>query len=131
MASDGAIWDSWKIIEYLDEAYPDTPSPFNNNKPLHLFFEAYVNKHLYLLLMKILFLDIYNRLDQLSAAYFRESREKAIGTTLEKFCEDKESARAEFKVALSPIHDALGFTGWISGENGEYRGKFAEVIIGS
>ncbi|RUP48765.1 hypothetical protein BC936DRAFT_144030 [Jimgerdemannia flammicorona] len=117
---DGAIWDSWKIAEYLDEAYPDTPSVFNNNKPLHLFFEKYVINHLYPHFTKLVMLDIYNLLDEPSAAYFRESREKYFGATLEKFCEDKESARSQLKVTLSPIHDALKFTGWISGENVGY-----------
>ena len=53
--------------------------------------------------------DIHAHLHEKDKAYFRESREKRIGTTLEKFCANREEIVGQFRTkVLAPLRLALG-----------------------
>lgn len=54
-------------------------------------------------LRPLLFLDIYKIVAEKDQAYFRESREKLIGATLEDFRADNEEARRIFLSTMEPL----------------------------
>src|SRR5713226_7917557 len=82
-----AVHDSWAIAEYLDEAYPSRPALFEGvaSRALALFFNHWTVRALQPVLLRVIVLDIYARLHDKDRAYFRESREKRFGMTLEQF----------------------------------------------
>lgn len=87
------VGDSWAIADYLDEAYPDRPRLFGSpaERELCRFVEAslFVSAGRPLLLSYVK--DIHDHALERDRDYFRQSREKLFGCTLEELA----SARAE------------------------------------
>jgi glutathione S-transferase len=96
------VGDSWAIADYLDEAYPDRPRLFGSaaERELCRFVEASLfvsaGKSLLMSYLK----DIHDHALERDRAYFRQSREKLFGRTLEELASERaeriEAARAGF-----------------------------------
>ncbi len=116
---DGAreVHDSWTIAAYLDQAYPDRPLLFGSDeaRTLALFFRLWVERSVHPLVMKAVILDIYARLHEKDKAYFRASREKRYGATLEQHGADPQGAIASLRSALEPARAVLGERAFFSG----------------
>ncbi len=102
---DKTISDSWKIAEYLDEAYPNTPSLFGSAEAKRhaRFIKHWTETTLHPMVSRMTVLDILNELHEKDQPYFRESREKRFGKTLEEVVSDREDTRKKFALALAPL----------------------------
>ena len=89
---DEVFTDSWDIACHLEEAYPDRPSLFGG--PIGLgearFIAEWIPTFSRPLLLTIL-KDIFDHLHPDDKAYFRESREKRLGQSLEAIHDQRES----------------------------------------
>jgi glutathione S-transferase len=106
---DRALHDSWAIAEYLETTYPDRPSIFGgaSGKALSLFHASWANGFLQPAMMKFVVLDIWKHADAKDKAYFRESREKRLGKTLEAAVANRDSDIAGFRESLLPLRLVL------------------------
>jgi glutathione S-transferase len=108
---DGAntVADSWKIALYLEEKYADRPALFGNDaaKGATLFLRQWTERTLHIPLLKVVLLDLYSLLDEPNQAYFRSSREKRFGMTLEAFTANREQNIEAFRQALAPARAVL------------------------
>ena len=99
---DGERWisDSWAIANYLEDTYPDAPSLFGgpSGRSLTLYYSRFADS------LVGSDLSFYcarypapcRREDR---AYFRETREKRVGKTLEAFVADRDNKVAGFAPA--------------------------------
>lgn len=115
-ARDNVVSDSWRIALWLDETYPQSPL-FEGPQAIGLanFVRAWSQASLTMPVFKTIILDLYNSLDPADREYFRSSREKCFGTTLEAFRVDPEQGRGEIARALAPMREALGAQDFLSG----------------
>ena len=117
--NDDGTWvkDSFEIALYLDDTYPDSPL-FGDGiaRAQAVVLNDWVNSTIARGIFPMIVADIHRQLDPKNAAYFRETREKFLGCTLE----DAQGTRAErlapFRVSLSPLRAALKRGDWLAGE---------------
>jgi len=124
---DQSVYDSWAIALYLDEVYPSRPRLFGGTEARALadFFCQWAVKSVHPAILRVLILDIYEKLHARDKAYFRESREKRFGMTLKQFAGDQKGAVAAFRGALEPVRPVLVQNAFLSG-NGP---GFADYIL--
>jgi glutathione S-transferase len=121
------VHDSWKIAEYLDETYPDRPSLFGGaaEKALSQFHANWAISFLSPALMKFVVLDIWKHADPKDQAYFRESREKRLGKTLEAAVANRDNEIAGFRESLMPLRLTLRGQSFLGGD----RPLFADYAV--
>ena len=111
-----AVADSWAIALYLDQVYPSRPRLFEGTESRTLAdFFAQWTKALHPVLTRVIVLDIFARLHEKDRAYFRESRQRRFGRTLEEHGADPKRALAEFRGALEPVRPVLVQNAFVSG----------------
>ena len=122
-----AVSDSWTIAEYLEQAYPSRPALFGGqeSRTLSLFFSHWAVRAVHPLLMRVLVLDLYGVVHAKDRAYFRESREKRFGMTLEALAADPQKKLADFRAALDPLRPVLAQSAFFSG----HGPGFADYIL--
>lgn len=121
------IHDSWNIANYLDEAYPDRPHLFSGEeaKTLAFFVKHWAERVVHPAMLKVVILDLFRQVHDKDKAYFRESREKRFGTTLEQYASDPNGALAALRGVLEPLRPVLVQSPFLSG-----RGPgFADYIL--
>ena len=96
------VSDSWQIAKYLEAKYPDKPSLKLENGEV-LFIKFWAETVMNPVLVKFLLLDIHDSLNVKDKIYFRESREKLFGKTLEEIVEGREERLPEFQKTLIPL----------------------------
>jgi glutathione S-transferase len=69
--------------------------------------------------------SIHGMIDERDKPYFRESREKRMGKTLEAFTVDPEAAFAEMRIAVSPLRALFQSQPFVNGD----RPAFADYCI--
>ena len=123
---DTMIHDSWVIANYLEEKYPQRPL-FGNAaaRGAALMIKFWTERTLHPLLVRILIMDIYGALHENDRAYFRESREKRFGITLEQLGADPDKHREQFGTALEPLRLTLNEQAFIGGA----APAFADYIV--
>jgi len=111
------LYDSWTIASYLDEAYPDRPLLFAGEeaKTLCFFLKHWVERSLHGPFFRVIVLDLEKRLHPKDKAYFRSSREKRLGRTLEEFAGDPGQALAQLRAALDPLRPVLAESAFLCG----------------
>ncbi len=110
------VSDSWAIAAYLDEAYPQKPLfEGAQARALALFLKSWCERTLHLPIMRVILLDLFGNLHEGDRAYFRESREKRFGTTLEAFAGDAPAALAALRAALDPLRPVLAAQPYLCG----------------
>jgi len=104
-----AVSESWDIAVYLEEAYPSRPALFEGeaSKVLSFFFNQWTVKALHPPLLRVIILDLFEKLHEKDRAYFRESRELRFGMPLEQLGGDPKRALADFRGALEPVRPVL------------------------
>jgi glutathione S-transferase len=122
-----SVHDSFRIAEYLDEAYPSRPGLFNGAEghALSLFLSNWAVRTVHPVLLKVVMLDLYAKLHEKDKAYFRESREKRFGMTLEQFAADPQGSLAAFRASLEPVRPVLQAYHFLSGKGP----GFADYIL--
>lgn len=107
---DNGRWlsDSWTIANYLEDAYPQSPSLFGGATARHLTrYYAAAADALAPAMARMLVLDIHDRIADKDRAYFRQTREKRFGMTLEAAVSDREQRLPAFRDSLAPLRVAL------------------------
>jgi len=114
--------DSWKIAEMLDKEHPEAPSLFggDNAKQLTRTIEAWTNSVLHGGVANRVLMDIYDHIEDGDKAYFRESREKRFGKSLEEVQAGREDRGREFYQSLTPIRLVLRESPFIGGDTPLY-----------
>lgn len=112
-----AVADSWKIAAYLEQAYPSRPALFGgaDAQALTYFFHHWTIRTLHPPTLRAIVLDLYAHLHEKDRAYFRASREKRFGRTLEQHGAAPEKAVADLRTALEPLRPALSENDFVSG----------------
>jgi glutathione S-transferase len=115
------VHDSWRIALYLDEAYPSRPGLMDGAEARALceFFNHW-SRGVSLALFKVVILDILPLLREADRAYFRETREKRFGMTLEQFAAEPKQKLAELRGALEPLRPGLAQNRFVSGHGQGY-----------
>jgi glutathione S-transferase len=120
---DGDRWisDSWTIANYLEDAYPNTPSLFDGfgGRQLSLFYSRFADS-LVGMIFPFIALDILERVAEKDRDYFRTTREKRIGMTLENFVSGRDSKLAAFRASLTPLRLTLKTQSFFGGERPLY-----------
>ena len=109
------ISDSWEIAKYLESAYPDRPSLKLDNGEL-LFIKFWSETVLHPELLQLLVLDIHDNLSLEDQSYFRESREKMLGKTLEEVVANRQERLPRIQKLLTPLRSTLSKQEYLSGE---------------
>lgn len=101
---DGEAWigDSWRIACHLEERFP-APPLFPEGRDRVRAFNDRVDRELHPLMLRAIVGELFERVDPLDRAYFRESRERRLGATIESVA----ARREEFVRALVPELDRL------------------------
>jgi glutathione S-transferase len=115
---DVVVSDSWAIACYLERTYPDRPSLFGGpaGQALSRFYVDWADMALHGALIRLLASDIHAHLHEKDKGYFRESREKRFGATLEEFCSDSARALQELKRILAPLRRTLQSQPYLGGD---------------
>ena len=109
------ISDSWEIAKYLESSYPDRPSLKLDNGEV-LFIKFWSETVLHPELLQLLVLDIHDNLSPEDQSYFRESREKMLGKTLEEVVANRQERLPRIQKLLTPLRSTLSKQEYLSGE---------------
>ena len=117
-----SVYDSWAIAQYLDEVYPQRPRLFEGNEARTLadFFAQWTMRSIHLPMLRVIILDLFAKLHEKDKAYFRESREKRFGMSLEQYGADPKGAVAALRGALDPVRPVLVQNPFICGNGPGY-----------
>jgi glutathione S-transferase len=107
---DGDRWvsDSWNIANYLEDTYPDRPSLFGGaaGRSLTRYYSTFADG-LVATIFPFIALDILDRIAAEDRDYFRTSREKRVGMTLEAFAAGRDTKLPAFRAGLAPLRRTL------------------------
>ena len=114
---DELITDSWAIVEHLDRRYPSTPRLIGPGSDGHVtrFFQYWVQTAIHAGIANQILLDVHDQLDPADQAYFRTSREKQYGKSLEQVQEGREARLDAFRKSLQPLRLAVSAHPYIGG----------------
>jgi glutathione S-transferase len=115
------ISDSWTIANYLEDTYPDAPSLFGSpgGRYLTLYYSRYAD-NVVGSIFPFIALDILHHVAEKDRAYFRETREKRVGKTLEAFVADRDNKIAAFRASLTPLRLTLKAQPFLGGSRPLY-----------
>lgn len=116
------VSDSFAIARYLEATYPDAPSLFGGEagEASARFIEAWANTQLMPVIIRCCIKDIHDGLFERDKTYFRETREKRFGASLEAVQEGREGRVEDLHAALTPLRVMLNTQPWIGGESPLY-----------
>ncbi|MEI3853325.1 MULTISPECIES: glutathione S-transferase family protein [Ensifer] len=121
------VKDSFEIALYLEQTYPDRPPLFAGEGAMAIsrFVEGWSQTTLHPAITRIIIRDIHDRLDPIDQAYFRQSREKRFGTSLEAVAESGGAVLETLAEKLEPLRHMLKFQGFLGGASP----LFADYIV--
>lgn len=123
---DQEIHDSWSIANYLEDKYPVKPlfgSP--QARALAYVFKIWTESAIHGPILRAIVVDLYAALHEKDQPYFRESREKRFGKSLEEHGGDPKQALADLRGALLPVRQQLVQDPYVSGKTP----GFADYIL--
>lgn len=108
--SSTVVSDSWKIAEYLEEQHPEPKLfPVLGMKKACRFFNMYVDTTLHPAFFPVVVYDVFEKIEPVDRAYFRETFEARLGATLEDIAARRDEFRPRFKSVLADLEAvALG-----------------------
>ena len=116
MDGNNTVADSWELANYLENAYPDSTSLNLDNGVVH-FIKFWAETVLHPEMLQMLVLDIHNNLRPEDQSYFRESREKLLGKSLEEVVAYRQDRLTRLQKLLAPLRSTLSKQEYLSGEN--------------
>jgi glutathione S-transferase len=124
------VFDSWAIAQYLERSYPDRPSLFGGagGQAHAAFINAWADGVLQPGIARLIVADIVQILRPEDQRYFRRSRERAFGRSLEEVVADREQAVADWRTCLTPVRLVLKRQPWLGGEAPDYADY---IVLGS
>ena len=111
------VVDSWTIAEYLDQTYPIGAPLFGSAeaKGVSRFVADWTEAVVHPALVQLIILDIFEHLAPVDREYFRASRERLFGRTLEEIAADPEAKLSAFRKSLEPARRTLGRQSYLAG----------------
>jgi len=136
---DGDTWvgDSWEIVRYLDQLYPERPmlmagAAGEAHARLSL---AICGSNVFPAAIPVAIFQAYQILDDASKPYFRESREAMFGKTLEDLHAEEDAGRAGLAAGLKPFEEVLKHCTYVGGDAPSYADyalfgilKWADIV---
>jgi len=120
---DGDRWiaDSLTIANYLEDTYPGSPSLYGgaSGRSLTRHYSSFADS-LVGAMFAFIALDILHHVADKDRSYFRETREKRVGTTLEAFVADREKRLPAFRASLAPLRLTLKAQPFFGGDQPLY-----------
>jgi glutathione S-transferase len=115
------VFDSWTIAEYLEDTHP-TPSLFGGpgGRAHARFINAWADSVLTGGIAGFIVRDLVDTIDPKDRDYFRSSREKRFGVTLEEVQTGREERLAAFRETLLPLRLVLRRQPWFGGAAPSY-----------
>ena len=112
----GFVFDSWNIINWLDENF-DNPKLFNNetSKNFSYFLYLWTSRQLLPVLFKIVAHEIPNILEGDDLDYYIISREERIKGPITKFKPVISDSIKKFRNLINPMRSLIKNNGFISG----------------
>lgn len=116
-----SVCDSWTIANYLEDRYPDRPSLFDGAggramaRMLNSWSDVMVGQ-----IAPFIIADIHAQLAVEDQEYFRRTREKAMGKTLEQAMEARADRVADLRRWLHPLRMTLRSQPFVGGEAPNY-----------
>jgi glutathione S-transferase len=117
-----AVVDSFEIARRLDELQPDKPLFRGSAAQAHCrTIEGWANVGVAMQVRNLVIVDIWAAQSPDNRAYFRDSREKRFGSTLEDLQQGREERVKPFnEVTLAPAAHALAHADWLGGDAPDY-----------
>ena len=120
---ESVVADSWTIACYLEDAYPDRPSLFGGatGKAGAKFINSWIDDAIHPAMFRLTMCDVHDiALTSADQVYFRATREKRLGMTLEAFSGNSEEHIAAFRKKMKPIRLVLKETPFLAGAAPRY-----------
>ncbi len=116
------IVESFDIACHLDDAYPDRPALFGGaiGRAEARFINAWADTVMVPAGAPLYILDIFAHLHGDDKAYFRATREKRFGATLEEFCSPLDAKAEAFRKTLGPLRATLAGQDFVCGDAPAY-----------
>ena len=116
---DLTVFDKWKIAEYLEEAYPDRPSLFGDERAQALahFVTNWTSSVIAGRAIRLIMTDIFAIIHDKDKEYFRTSREQRFGMSLEAVVKDRDTRVKELRRSFQPLRMSLARTPYLSGDS--------------
>jgi len=114
---DKRIADSWAIVNYLEDRYPDRPSLFGGaaGRALTRFYVDWANVMVASSIARLVLVDIFDHLASQDRDYFRRTREQRFGMTLEAAMADRDQRLPAFRDSLNPMRLVLKHQKFLGG----------------
>lgn len=126
MDGDREVHDSWAIANYLEDQYPVKPLfGCAQARALAYVFKTWTESTIHPPVLRAVVLDLFAALHEKDKAYFRETREKRFGGTLEAHGSDPKQAIADLRGALLPVRQQLVQAPYVCGADP----GFADYIL--
>jgi len=121
------VEESYEIAKYLEANYADKPSLFGGEggEALTLQIINWTQVSLHPEVAKLCLMDIYNSLAPADQEFFRTSREKMFGCTLEEFSSKHPKNAEALNKALTPLELTLKKQPYIGGNTP----LFADYVV--
>lgn len=121
------VEESYDIAAYLEATYPDKPSLFGGDggQALTRQIVNWSQVSLHPEVAKLCLMDIYNLLAPADQEFFRTSREKMFGCTLEEFSSNHPKNSEALNKALTPVELTLKKQSFIGGN----KPLFADYVV--
>ncbi|PRY66768.1 glutathione S-transferase [Vreelandella songnenensis] len=114
--NDQVITDSFDILRYLDNAYPNAPVLGEGMSfQRALFFKYFVERSVTPALFRLVAMDLLAAIHPDDRAYFRKTREARFGARLEEVHAPDE-ARRQLATLLAPVRDLLEASPFLDGD---------------
>jgi glutathione S-transferase len=102
------VYDSWTIAKYLEDKYPDPKIfPGLGLKEACRFFNLYVDQTVHPALIYLVVNDIFAKVEPKDREYFRTSREKRFGMTLEEIAARRAEYRPRVQAVLADLEATI------------------------
>ncbi|MHB1205072.1 MAG: glutathione S-transferase N-terminal domain-containing protein [Rhodospirillaceae bacterium] len=116
------VGDSWVIANYLEDTYPDRPPLFGAGEAKDpgrcyaLALQSWIQSAVMFPALKVIVLDIYDRIQPQDRGHFLETRERRFGMTLEAFTAGALDEKvAAVRKALEPVRAVARERPFLSG----------------
>ena len=106
------IFDSWNIMNYLDHKYPLNLLGLETET---LFIKYWTENIIHPIILSIIALDIHSHLSSSDQKYFRSSREKRFGKSLEEYCDNFDRKKIDLFKSLTPFRSYLNHDPFLGG----------------
>lgn len=117
LVDDGeVVCDSWNIALFLDDKYANNPLFEGDESRSQSFFIKVWMESLQYLVSRMGVLDFYSLQGEAEKQYFRTSRERRYGMTLEEWGGNSELYRDELSKRLEPLRQAVAVRPFLGGE---------------